>query len=137
MLTNEQVVIDRSSPFNIIETIDGQNLPTRSRSSSTASTQDVYVDAVDKFDEERAGFSFKYSIIHALSIMLFVETFNSSNIYETFTHETIEMFANNIHRIDKDVARCDRNYPYFMNNENLNKLRNIMCTYVYVTDHHT
>ncbi|OAF67478.1 hypothetical protein A3Q56_04782 [Intoshia linei] len=33
--------------------------------------------------------------------------------------------STNIHRIDKDVARCDRNHPYF-NNTNLNKLRNIM-----------
>lgn len=42
--------------------------------------------------------------------------------------ELIENFAVNIHRIDKDVTRCDRNYYYFVSNENLQKLRNIMYT---------
>ena len=34
-------------------------------------------------------------------------------------------FALNVHRIDKDVLRCDRNHPYFAN-DNLDKLRNVM-----------
>uniref|UniRef100_A0A6Q2XDS0 Small G protein signaling modulator 2 n=1 Tax=Esox lucius TaxID=8010 RepID=A0A6Q2XDS0_ESOLU len=38
--------------------------------------------------------------------------------------------ALNLHRIDKDVQRCDRNYYYFTT-ENLEKLRNIMCSYVW------
>ena len=33
-------------------------------------------------------------------------------------------------RIDKDVQRCDRNHPYF-NLTNLDKLRNIITTYVW------
>ncbi|XP_050520777.1 small G protein signaling modulator 2-like isoform X4 [Daktulosphaira vitifoliae] len=44
--------------------------------------------------------------------------------------ELVENFGLNVHRIDKDVQRCDRNYPYF-NLENLDKLRNIICTYVW------
>ena len=32
--------------------------------------------------------------------------------------------------MDKDVQRCDRNYHYF-NDTNLEKLRNIMCSYVW------
>lgn len=43
----------------------------------------------------------------------------------------MDEFATNVHRIDKDVARCDRTYPYFTQTKNLDKLRNIMCTYVW------
>lgn len=38
------------------------------------------------------------------------------------------MYLINLHRIDKDVRRCDRQYWYFTP-ENLEKLRNIMCRY--------
>uniref|UniRef100_A0A8D8Q3K9 Small G protein signaling modulator 1 n=1 Tax=Cacopsylla melanoneura TaxID=428564 RepID=A0A8D8Q3K9_9HEMI len=47
-----------------------------------------------------------------------------------YTTELLESFGLNLHRIDKDVLRCDRNYYYFTP-ENLDKLRNIMCTYVW------
>ncbi|MFH4975860.1 hypothetical protein AB6A40_002569 [Gnathostoma spinigerum] len=40
-------------------------------------------------------------------------------------------FGANLHRIEKDVNRCDRNYPYFVEAGNLEKLRSIMCTYVW------
>lgn len=42
-----------------------------------------------------------------------------------------DQFGNNIHRIDKDVQRCDRNLWYFKERNNLDKLRNIMCSYVW------
>lgn len=42
-----------------------------------------------------------------------------------------DQFGNNIHRIDKDVQRCDRNFWYFKETKNLDKLRNIMCSYVW------
>ncbi|CAF0919945.1 unnamed protein product [Brachionus calyciflorus] len=45
--------------------------------------------------------------------------------------ELIETFALNMHRIDKDVTRCDRNYYYFTSDENLQKLKNIMYSYVW------
>lgn len=38
--------------------------------------------------------------------------------------------ALNLHRIDKDVQRCDRNYWYFTT-PNLERLRDIMCSYVW------
>nr|KAG5690241.1 hypothetical protein BaRGS_026693 [Batillaria attramentaria] len=44
--------------------------------------------------------------------------------------ELLDSVALNLHRIDKDVQRCDRHYWYF-SDENLEKLRNIMCTYVW------
>jgi len=49
--------------------------------------------------------------------------------------EFLDSVAINIHRIDKDVQRCDRNYSYFMVAGNLDKLRNIMCTSVYFCNH--
>ncbi|XP_067931924.1 small G protein signaling modulator 2-like [Watersipora subatra] len=42
----------------------------------------------------------------------------------------LEEVDQNLHRIDKDVHRCDRTYWYFTEN-NLKKLRNVMCTYVW------
>lgn len=42
--------------------------------------------------------------------------------------ELLDIVALNLHRIDKDVQRCDRNYYYF-STANLEKLRNIMCRY--------
>ena len=41
--------------------------------------------------------------------------------------ELLDLFTLNMHRIDKDVARCDRNHWYFTNN-NLKKLQNIVYT---------
>ena len=44
--------------------------------------------------------------------------------------EIIESFAGNLQRIDKDVRRCDRHIPFFSEQRNLDKLRNVVCTYV-------
>ncbi|KAG5897831.1 hypothetical protein JTB14_011831 [Gonioctena quinquepunctata] len=48
-----------------------------------------------------------------------------------YSQELLENFGLNLHRIEKDVQRCDRNYWYFMEKDNLDKLRNVMCTYVW------
>lgn len=47
-----------------------------------------------------------------------------------YSAEMLDAVGLNLHRIDKDVQRCDRNYWYFTP-ANLEKLRNIMCTYVW------
>ncbi|KAG8590290.1 hypothetical protein GDO81_006715 [Engystomops pustulosus] len=54
----------------------------------------------------------------------------SSMCPTSYTIELLDTIALNLHRIDKDVQRCDRNYWYFTS-DNLEKLRNIMCSYVW------
>lgn len=46
-----------------------------------------------------------------------------------FESDLTATFALNLHRIEKDVHRCDRSYWYFTL-DNLDKLKNIMCTSV-------
>ncbi|MGH0152855.1 UNVERIFIED_CONTAM: hypothetical protein FKN15_059988 [Acipenser sinensis] len=50
--------------------------------------------------------------------------------FTSYTIELLDTVALNLHRIDKDVQRCDRNYWYFTA-DNLEKLRNIICSYVW------
>jgi hypothetical protein len=42
--------------------------------------------------------------------------------------QLFDLFAMNMHRIDKDVVRCDRSYWFFSKQENLDKLKNIVYT---------
>ncbi|XP_065197157.1 small G protein signaling modulator 2-like [Sycon ciliatum] len=44
--------------------------------------------------------------------------------------EPSEIWSRELHKIDKDVMRCDRNYHYFVP-ANLVKLRNVIATYVW------
>ncbi|XP_023689168.1 small G protein signaling modulator 1 isoform X2 [Paramormyrops kingsleyae] len=53
-----------------------------------------------------------------------------SSIGTTYSQELLDMYTINLHRIEKDVQRCDRNFWYFTP-ANLEKLRNIMCSYVW------
>ncbi|KAL3041733.1 hypothetical protein OYC64_019835 [Pagothenia borchgrevinki] len=55
---------------------------------------------------------------------------DESSEEQTYSQETLDMYLINLHRIDKDVRRCDRANWYFTT-ENLDKLRNIMCSYVW------
>lgn len=48
----------------------------------------------------------------------------------TYPQELIDNLGVNLHRIDKDVLRCDRNMAYFTG-ANLEKLRNVITTYVW------
>uniref|UniRef100_A0A8D3CI89 Small G protein signaling modulator 1a n=1 Tax=Scophthalmus maximus TaxID=52904 RepID=A0A8D3CI89_SCOMX len=48
----------------------------------------------------------------------------------TKAQELLDLYTLNLHRIEKDVQRCDRNYWYF-SPANLEKLRNIMCRGVF------
>ncbi|XP_047228921.1 small G protein signaling modulator 1 isoform X1 [Girardinichthys multiradiatus] len=59
-----------------------------------------------------------------------VTKYEESSEEQTYSQETLDMYLINLHRIDKDVRRCDRTYWYFTT-DNLEKLRNIMCSYVW------
>uniref|UniRef100_A0A672JQG1 Small G protein signaling modulator 1a n=1 Tax=Salarias fasciatus TaxID=181472 RepID=A0A672JQG1_SALFA len=48
----------------------------------------------------------------------------------TGSQECLDSYTLNLHRIEKDVQRCDRNYWYFTP-ANLEKLRNVMCSYIW------
>uniref|UniRef100_A0A1A7YSQ7 Small G protein signaling modulator 1 n=1 Tax=Iconisemion striatum TaxID=60296 RepID=A0A1A7YSQ7_9TELE len=47
-----------------------------------------------------------------------------------YSQDLLDLYTLNLHRIDKDVQRCDRNYWYFTA-ANLEKLRNVMCSYIW------
>lgn len=73
-----------------------------------------------------------YAIINGVSTPL--ENRESvSSVASGYSEDLMKDFGMNIHRIDKDVLRCDRNHPYFESEKNLEKLRNIVMCYVWET----
>ncbi|XP_048370842.1 small G protein signaling modulator 1 isoform X2 [Sphaerodactylus townsendi] len=69
---------------------------------------------------------------HSLAVtdLTAVEVSPVSSSGVTYSPELLDLYTVNLHRIDKDVQRCDRNYWYFTP-ANLEKLRNIMCSYIW------
>ncbi|CAF0925160.1 unnamed protein product [Adineta ricciae] len=158
--TRTESVIDRSSPYNIIETSTDENDEIDSDNPNENVNEDLDADLDDNDDvltqstekdqddmmnkEKESTLSPSSSLTSGTDVYMdAVEIFHEDNqedlsdgtitpiCYGSFSKDIIDAFAVNLHRIDKDVARCDRAYPYFTNINNLKKLRNVMCTYVW------
>ncbi|UJR28351.1 hypothetical protein I4U23_009593 [Adineta vaga] len=151
--TRMESVIDRSSPYNIIETSteeDDENEDSHNIDDDVDENDDVLLESVENdqdetmIKEQENTLSPSSSLTSGTDVYMdAVEVFNDDNVddlsdgsltpicYGSFSKDIIDAFTVNLHRIDKDVARCDRTYSYFTNINNLKKLRNIMCTYVW------
>ncbi|XP_058137539.1 small G protein signaling modulator 1 isoform X1 [Dasypus novemcinctus] len=89
------------------------------------------VDSEDNLSEEPE----MESLFPALASLAVTTSANSetspvSSSGVTYSPELLDLYTVNLHRIEKDVQRCDRNYWYFTP-ANLEKLRNVMCSYVW------
>ncbi|KAI5758643.1 SGSM1 [Gulo gulo luscus] len=89
------------------------------------------VDSEDNLSEEPE----MESLFPALSSLAVATSANNeaspvSSSGVTYSPELLDLYTVNLHRIEKDVQRCDRNYWYFTP-ANLEKLRNIMCSYIW------
>ncbi|GMT19332.1 hypothetical protein PFISCL1PPCAC_10629 [Pristionchus fissidentatus] len=58
------------------------------------------------------------------------ETEEKQDTRDTEWEDLIDKFGANLHRIEKDVERCDRALRFFSNPQNLESLRRVVCTYV-------
>uniref|UniRef100_A0A0K0G1M0 Small G protein signaling modulator 2 (inferred by orthology to a human protein) n=1 Tax=Strongyloides venezuelensis TaxID=75913 RepID=A0A0K0G1M0_STRVS len=56
---------------------------------------------------------------------------SQSNDKNQEEEDLINNFGTNLHRIEKDVERCDRSNQFFKKSANLKKLKRIMCSYVW------
>ncbi|XP_040475581.1 small G protein signaling modulator 1 [Ursus maritimus] len=86
------------------------------------------VDSEDKLSEEpemESLFPALASLAVAVSANNEASPVSSSGV--TYSSELLDLYTVNLHRIEKDVQRCDRNYWYFTP-ANLEKLCNIMCS---------
>jgi hypothetical protein len=79
-----------------------------------------------KKDQKNMNKSISFSITSPQSIKSSTASLKQKSFLEN--KELIDNFTLNMHRIDKDVARCDRNHWYFANNDNLKKLQNVIYT---------
>ncbi|VDK78960.1 unnamed protein product [Litomosoides sigmodontis] len=96
----------------------------------------------ERDQEAFAAARLRYRTCNTESNVSFQETFTNCDVFEE-NDETVgserddeaddlmAKFSANLHRIEKDVERCDRSSVHFAKKENLQKLKAVMCTYVW------
>ncbi|KAL7672813.1 hypothetical protein ACOME3_007693 [Neoechinorhynchus agilis] len=83
-----------------------------------------------KKEDEYYGNKIQWHIISNFSENQKVEDW-SSQIDQTIVEQEHSSFYCDASLIDKDVKRCDRTIEFFKDSQNVDKLRNILCTYVW------
>lgn len=115
-----QTVSNLSNYDDCCESLASKN-PTNLRSDTQSSIDEIYHDVETEYSNDTLNCLIEKAESRA-------GTNSGVNQKSINDPELIDSFALNMHRIDKDVTRCDRNYSYFVENENLQKLKNIMYT---------
>ncbi|XP_024910762.1 small G protein signaling modulator 2 isoform X3 [Cynoglossus semilaevis] len=114
-----------SAHSQILSSIDdGQSTEEEGGGGEETRTPSVRTERQDSLTEERLCSQLDKLVTNGASAE------GTSPSLSKYTIELLDIVALNLHRIDKDVQRCDRNYYYF-STANLEKLRNIMCSYVW------
>uniref|UniRef100_A0A8C5DI66 Small G protein signaling modulator 1-like n=1 Tax=Gouania willdenowi TaxID=441366 RepID=A0A8C5DI66_GOUWI len=109
----------------LMESVPERGVAEKSEGSELEKTSEAEGKEKDAFTDEVLG------DCKAMDTNMNVRSKMDTNYMYSFPQqETLDMYMINLHRIDKDVRRCDRTYCYFTQ-ENLEKLRNIMCSYVW------
>ncbi|XP_023617833.1 small G protein signaling modulator 1 [Myotis lucifugus] len=102
----------------------------RLQSDSSSSTQVTFPSEGNLSEEPEMESLFPALASLAVSTAANNEASPVSSSGVTYSPELLDLYTVNLHRIEKDVQRCDRNYWYFTP-ANLEKLRNIMCSYIW------
>uniref|UniRef100_A0A3Q3XIT1 Uncharacterized protein n=1 Tax=Mola mola TaxID=94237 RepID=A0A3Q3XIT1_MOLML len=109
---------DNSAPHRELMQEEEQRKPSPERTESILSEEPEMESLSPYFDSVAGSESTKN------------EASSQEYVGNTFSQELLDLYTLNLHRIEKDVQRCDRNYWYFTP-ANLEKLRNIMCSYIW------
>lgn len=117
--SNERINSDTEMNGNgIIHTTNGHTPPYREGSTVEKESKNA---ATEEGDDERPFYCKQCS-----------QSSSTGRAPCAYPPELLDNFELNLHRIEKDVLRCDRSYPYFTN-DNLDKLRNVISSYVWKT----
>ncbi|XP_055002760.1 small G protein signaling modulator 1 isoform X2 [Sorex araneus] len=127
LLANESLDEFMSVPGSL----DVATLPEKEGWAGREAERRGHGDSEDSLSEEPEMESL-FPALAALAITppALTETSPVSSSGVTYSPELLDLYTVNLHRIEKDVQRCDRNYWYFTPT-NLEKLRNIMCSYIW------